>query len=110
MLRLRLNLASGAPRLALACLGVLVLAGCGVKGPLEPPPGAHVAAPAPQAPPPAETNASASTIYSPTSANEMANSLSPQPKWEANSHPKGSSNPLQGAQRPDQPFILDGLL
>jgi len=109
------------PRLALpfalpaALAAALVLAGCGVKGPLEPPPGAPH--PQPQAvvvPPPSTTTLG---FHSAASASDMANSATPHASWERN--PASSSSVsssaskeklLQGVVRPNQPFILDGLL
>lgn len=91
--------------LPLALLGALALAGCGVKGPLEPPPGAPQA----EAPPPAARPPSGGSAQPPQSAADMANAATPQADWQK---PKSrhTGDPLQGAVRPDQPFVLDGLL
>ena len=92
------------------------LAGCGVKGPLEPPPGAHVAAPAtPAAPHPAAGSSTpaagtaAPAYVPPRSAYELNNSVTPHADWQKQKQ-SVKPDPLQGAKRPDQPFILDGLL
>ncbi|MEP9354452.1 lipoprotein [Xanthobacter sp. KR7-65] len=91
----------------MALCGTLALAACGVKGPLEPPPGAQVAAPPPQAPP------SASTAATPRTAAQFNDSATPHADWQKQKTTGSSSSSqklLQGVQRPDQPFILDGLL
>lgn len=99
---------SATPRRALAILmalgGTLALAACGVKGPLEPPPGAHVAAPPPQG---AEAPAPTTSGY--------ANSGTPHADWEKQKKSSGSgfnsgARSIQGVERPNQPFVLDGLL
>lgn len=98
--------------LPLALVAALALAGCGVKGPLEPPPGAPKAE-APKKPPAvAPTTPSADTgFHSATSAADMANSVTPHADWEKSKQKQGGkTNQLEGIARPDQPFILDGLL
>ncbi|MDQ0505729.1 LPS translocon maturation chaperone LptM [Xanthobacter agilis] len=98
--------------LPLALVAAFALAACGVKGPLEPPPGAPQP-PAPQAqvvvPPP---STSAAGFHSATSASDMASSATPHADWEKSqqSTSGAKSDPLKGVARPNQPFILDGLL
>lgn len=98
----------------LVLAAAFALAGCGVKGPLEPPPGAPQAS-APKTPPvvapPTTTSATNNGFHSATSAADMANTATPHASWERSQQPKASKpDPLAGAVRPDQPFILDGLL
>lgn len=98
--------------LPLALAAAFALAACGVKGPLEPPPGApQASAPKVQAvvPPPSASN---DGFHSASSASDMANTATPHAEWEKNK-PTASTpkpDPLQGVARPNQPFILDGLL
>lgn len=105
MLRPKHIPAPGALRLALVLGGVVVgalgLAGCGVKGPLEPPPGAQATGPTISA-----QEATAATSSSPGRAKDASS------EWKSGGGHKGESsgNLLQGAQKPNQPFILDGLL
>ncbi|MFG1478475.1 lipoprotein [Xanthobacter sp. V4C-4] len=99
--------------LPLALAAAFALAACGVKGPLEPPPGAPVAPPPPQAsvvvPPP---STSTTGFHSAVSASDMANTATPHADWEKSkqSASGAKSDPLQGVARPKTPFILDGLL
>lgn len=103
--------------LILAVLGALALAGCGVKGPLEPPPGATVA-PKADAPPKAGADASGSSSSSGTSSvtgranDDVISQTTPKASWEKQNLNAGRTkrDPLQGVVRPDTPFILDGLL
>lgn len=98
--------------LPLALAAALALAACGVKGPLEPPPGAPQAA-TPQAqvvvPPPAARN---DGFHSAVSASDMANTATPHADWEKSQQNAATAktDPLKGVARPSQPFILDGLL
>ncbi|MEP9350122.1 lipoprotein [Xanthobacter sp. KR7-225] len=102
-------------RAGLALAAVLVLAGCGVKGPLELPPGAQ-AAPAPPAsgtgaPASADTSrpgAAAGAATNPSLIGAVGGSTG----WQSGSTKNTSAPPeqLKGARRPEQPFILDGLL
>lgn len=97
----------------MALCGTLALGACGVKGPLEPPPGAHAAAPPPAAAQPAPAAGSAG-YTAPKTAAQFNDSATPQADWQKQKKTSGSSSGsqklLQGVQRPDQPFILDGLL
>ncbi|MFG1345076.1 lipoprotein [Xanthobacter autotrophicus DSM 431] len=99
-------------RLLLALGATLAVAACGVKGPLEPPPGAHVAAP-----PPKQSAAATSDGYvAPKSTADLINSATPTAEWakkkssSSGSGAGSSGTLLQGVDRPKQPFILDGLL
>ncbi|WP_296583822.1 lipoprotein [Xanthobacter sp.] len=105
----------------MALCGTLALAACGVKGPLEPPPGAHAAAPPPKpaaAAATAETAVTASasgTGYTPPkSAAEFNESAVPHASWEkkksTGSATGSSPSLLKGIDRPDQPLLIDGLL
>ncbi|MDI4658088.1 LPS translocon maturation chaperone LptM [Xanthobacter autotrophicus] len=111
----------------LALCGTLALAACGVKGPLEPPPGAHAtpsstppaARPAVQqtaaARPGAKPGAAADGPYvAPTSDGEILESATPHAEWQkktaAPGATTGESPLLKDVKKPDQPFILDGLL
>ena len=101
----------------LALCGALALAACGVKGPLEPPPGAQVAAPPATATPPAPkpgTKPDPTTYVPPRTAAELYDSATPHADWEKQKKPAagttGSQQLLQGVNRPNQPFVLDGLL
>jgi len=88
----------------------VLLGGCGVRGPLEPPPGAQAAAPQPHAAPSAAKPAHAEGAYVPLrTAAEMNDSVTPRAEWEK---PKTTEkpDPLQGANRPGKPFFLDFLL
>lgn len=86
----------------------VLLGGCGVRGPLEPPPGAQAAAhPAPAA---GAAPAHSDAAYVPLrSAAELNDSVTPRAEWEK---PKTTQkpDPLQGANRPNKPFFLDFLL
>ncbi|MFG1297201.1 LPS translocon maturation chaperone LptM [Xanthobacter variabilis] len=100
--------------LPLALVAAFALAACGVKGPLEPPPGApqpHVQAqtPAVVVPPP---SSSVAGFHSALSASDMANTATPHAAWEKSQQNNAGAKPdsLQGVVRPDRPFILDGLL
>lgn len=91
------------------------LAGCGIKGPLEPPPGAQAAPPPPAAAAaepakPGKPAAAVAPSLKPRAA-ETANAVS-QPEWQNGTRrtTSATTNLLKGAQKPDQPFILDGLL
>jgi len=100
-------------RLLLALCGTLAVAACGVKGPLEPPPGAHAAAP-----PPKQAKTEASDGYvAPKSSADFLNSATPQADWQkkkstgsGSGTSGGAANLLHGVERPNQPFVLDGLL
>lgn len=99
----------------MALCGTLALAACGVKGPLEPPPGAHAAPPPPK---PATATATASTGSSssytpPKTAAEFNESAVPHAPWEkkkATGSASSSDNLLKDIGRPDQPLLIDGLL
>ncbi|MFS8036199.1 LPS translocon maturation chaperone LptM [Xanthobacter sp. AM11] len=95
-------------RILLALCGTLAVAACGVKGPLEPPPGAQAA------PPPSKPAAAATaegSYVAPRSSTDIQNSATPHADWQTQKKPTSSgSQLLQGVQRPQQPFILDGLL
>lgn len=99
---------AGAARVALALAGVLALAGCGVKGPLELPPGAH-ATPAPAAAA-ADTSASRSSSSSSTPLIGGSGSSTGWTSGTTNKNTSAAPEQLKGASRPNQPFILDGLL
>lgn len=103
---------------SLALCGALALAACGVKGPLEPPPGAQVAAPAPKpvaattAKPDPNAKPDTNAYVPPRTAADLYDSATPHADWEKKK-PAASSNSqplLRGVNRPDQPFVLDGLL
>lgn len=100
-------------RLLLALGATLAVAACGVKGPLEPPPGAHAAAPPPK---PSSTASSSDGYVAPKSTADFINSATPHADWEKKKPTSTSSGAttggalLQGVERPKQPFILDGLL
>lgn len=99
--------------LPLALVAAFALTACGVKGPLEPPPGAPQA-PAPQAQAvvvPAPSN-NPTGFHAATSASDMANTATPHAEWEKSQQNMSGAKPdsLQGVVRPDRPFILDGLL
>ncbi|MFG1382039.1 LPS translocon maturation chaperone LptM [Xanthobacter versatilis] len=109
----------------LALCGTLALAACGVKGPLEPPPGAHATPeatkPAVQqaavtsAKPGTKPNAAADAPYiAPASDGEILESATPHAEWQkkkaAPGATTGESPLLKGVTKPDQPFILDSLL
>lgn len=98
----------------MALCGTLALAACGVKGPLEPPPGAH-AAPPPPKPATATAATDGSTAYTPPkTAAEFNESAVPHASWEKQKKTSGASGSsqklLQGIDRPDQPLLIDGLL
>lgn len=97
-------------QLLLALCGTLAVAACGVKGPLEPPPGAH-ATPQPQAAAPGAP-APGTPAYATARYNDQT---VPHADWEKQQKKQStgggaSSSLLQGVERPQQPFILDGLL
>ncbi|MFG1378107.1 lipoprotein [Xanthobacter autotrophicus] len=105
----------------LALCGTLALAACGVKGPLEPPPGAHVTpstAPAAARPAVQQTAsakpATAGAYAAPTSDGEILESATPHAEWQkktaAPGATTGESPLLKDVKKPDQPFFLDGLL
>ena len=109
----------------LALCGALALAACGVKGPLEPPPGAHATPPAatpgvqPAAasaatPGPKPGTAADAPYIAPTSDGEILESATPHAEWQkkkaAPGATTGESPLLKGVTKPDQPFILDSLL
>lgn len=102
----------------MALCGTLALAACGVKGPLEPPPGAHAAPPPPK---PATATATASTASTdssssytpPKTAAEFNESAVPHASWEkkkTSGSTSSSDKLLKGIDRPDQPLLIDGLL
>ena len=97
----------------MALCGTLALAACGVKGPLEPPPGAHAAAPPPK-PATATAAADSSSSYTPPkTAAEFNESAVPHASWEKKKTSGSSSSSdklLKGIDRPDQPLLIDGLL
>ncbi|GLI20682.1 putative small lipoprotein YifL [Xanthobacter flavus] len=97
----------------MALCGTLALAACGVKGPLEPPPGAH-AAPPPPKPATATASADSSTSYAPPkTAAEFNESAVPHASWEkkkTSGSTSSSDKLLKGIDRPDQPLLIDGLL
>lgn len=98
----------------LALGGALALAACGVKGPLEPPPGTQ-AVHTPSTSRHSSTTTDPNAPYTPPrSAADLFNTATPQADWQKKKQPTtgtgGASNLLQGVKRPDQPFILDGLL
>lgn len=98
----------------IAALGAaLLLAGCGVKGPLEPPPGVTAAAPVqtaivtPDTPGPSvsgtQTQTSSSTPRSFTPPMEQAKKKKKRLK-------QGNVPVTSAPEKPDVPFILDSLL
>lgn len=110
---------------SLALVGTLALAACGVKGPLEPPPGAQASAsaakpaePPPPAPTPTSgkksTDPNAPAYVPPRTAAELYETATPHADWEKQKKPAPGATTqqqlLRGVNRPDQPFILDGLL
>lgn len=99
----------------MALCGTLALAACGVKGPLEPPPGAHAAAPPPKpATAAATTSTDGSAPYTPPkTAAEFNDSAVPHASWEkkkTSGSTSSSDKLLKGIDRPDQPLLIDGLL
>lgn len=99
----------------MALCGTLALAACGVKGPLEPPPGAHAAAPPPKPATAATATAAdgSTTAYTPPkTAAEFNESAVPHASWEKKktTGTNSSQKLLQGIDRPDQPLLIDGLL
>lgn len=93
--------------LLLSCAVALALAGCGVKGPLEPPPGADPSAPQPSAAP--QTSLSTAT----TQAGEAAWGANPQGAGGINppDMPGNSvSKPATGTTATKKSFFLDFLL
>jgi predicted small lipoprotein YifL len=98
--------------------GALVLAGCGVKGPLEPPVGAeNTATPNPlqttvtsDSPGPSVTSTptqtAASKSFKSTTATKGQKNI-----YGAKATPQKRTVPITGQnQKPDQPFFLDKLL
>lgn len=98
----------------MALCGTLALAACGVKGPLEPPPGAHAAPPPPKPATATAQQQDGAGYTPPKTAAEFNESAVPHASWEKQKKTSGGSSNsqklLQGADRPDQPLILDGLL
>lgn len=102
----------------LTLLGLLALcgtlAGCGVRGPLQPPPGAEAVAPQHQAKPvaaqPLPPSEAGASYTPPSSSTDLADSATPRAPWQKQKHTTTQSDPLVGIPRPNQPFVLDGLL
>lgn len=103
--------------LPLVLLATFALAACGVKGPLEPPPGAP-GAPGTQAPA-QQGQTSAGGSANVANWNNQSRSLESVPgsfSTPGTSFGWGQSNRedekdhLRGAKSPNRPFILDGLL
>lgn len=100
-------------RLPVAVLvGTLLLAGCGVKGALEPPPGTEaIAAPAPNtvvrsdAPGPSVTSTTTQT-----SSSSFATDQAPAGEGKKKRLKQGKVPVTSQPIRPDTPFILDELL
>ncbi len=88
----------------LVLLGALALGACGVKGPLEPPPGA------PQAEAPPTVGGKPVTTGSTPGVSDIPTTTARSGQWDKPARKRAGSDPLQGIARPDQPFILDGLL
>ena len=106
-----------ARKLPIALLaGALVLAGCGVKGPLEPPAGAeNIASPNPQTVTVVPDTPGASVTSTQTQTATSKSFTTPFDQTKANEGKKKryrqgnvpiSSEPV----KPDRPFILDDLL
>jgi predicted small lipoprotein YifL len=107
--------------------GMLVLAGCGVKGPLEPPVGAeNTATPnplqttvTPDTPGPTVTSTPTQTAASTSARSETSKSFKSKFTDKAalrnqrgrSATPQKRTVPITGQnQKPDQPFFLDKLL
>lgn len=97
-------------------LGTLLLAGCGVKGALEPPPGTEaVAAPAPNTVVRSDTPAPSvtSTQTQTTSSNFVRKSDAQRPQTSESKKRRlkqGNVPVTSEPVKPDSPFILDSLL
>lgn len=98
--------------------GVLLLAGCGVKGPLEPPVGAeNIATPNPlqttitsDMPRPSVTSTPTQTSSS-TSNMSLLRARKEEPKEGSKRRVRQGGVPVTNPPpRPDQPFLLDKLL
>ncbi|HMN51296.1 MAG: lipoprotein [Xanthobacteraceae bacterium] len=99
----------------IALLGVLVIAGCGVKGPLEPPPGSQAAAPiAAQTEheiDPALGNTITGTKTEVQSSNPATITSPLVDDNRKRKRVKRGNVPLTSEpEKPNQTFILDGLL
>lgn len=91
----------------LVLLAALALGACGVKGPLEPPPGAPQPTAAAAAVPPGLGEGA--TVHTPGVSDIPTTATARHGLWDRQER-KRSNDPLQDIPRPDQPFILDGLL
>jgi predicted small lipoprotein YifL len=76
---------------AAALAAVLLVAGCGIKGPLDLPEGSHVA----------EKDAKGRFVSSPRAA---------LPGYQLSDREKKQQRQLGKPQKPDEPFVLDPLL
>ncbi|MBB6308755.1 LPS translocon maturation chaperone LptM [Xanthobacter tagetidis] len=94
----------------LALAGALALAGCGVKGPLELPPGAHAAPPAATATAAAESGSGKSGAAANQSLLGASGGSTGWQSGTSTKNPSATPEQLKGASRPKTPFILDGLL
>jgi predicted small lipoprotein YifL len=94
--------------------GALVLAGCGVKGPLEPPLGAeNTAAPNPQVVTVVPDRPGASVTSTPTQTATSKSFTAPIGKEEPGKkrrYKQGNVPISNEPVKPDRPFILDDLL
>jgi predicted small lipoprotein YifL len=97
-------------------LGTLLLAGCGVKGALEPPPGTEaVASPAPNtvvrsdAPAPSVTSTQTQTTSS-NFVRKSAGQEQPTAERKKRRLKQGNVPVTSEPVKPDAPFILDSLL
>jgi predicted small lipoprotein YifL len=93
--------------------GTLLLAGCGVKGALEPPPGTEaIAAPAPTTVVRSDTpSASVTSTQTQTTSSTFALPVDQQRGDGKKKRLKQGKVPVTSeAVRPDTPFILDELL
>lgn len=94
--------------------GALVLAGCGVKGPLEPPPGTQNTA----SPNPLQTTvvpdrageSVTSTQTQTATSKAFASPLGKEESGKKKRHRQGNVPISSPSQKPDRDFILDDLL
>jgi predicted small lipoprotein YifL len=89
--------------LAAALVAALALAGCGRKGPLDPPPGAAV-----DSPPPQQTSILSSSLR-PQSPNQPPKQAAAPPPESTETAFDAEGNPIAGPGR-RQRFFLDFLL
>jgi hypothetical protein len=93
-------------------LGTLLLAGCGVKGALEPPPGTEsIATPAPNAITYSDTpGPSVTSTQTQTSSSSFSTKDAPRADGKKRRMKHGTVPATSEPVKPDAPFILDQLL